>query len=767
MPTTVAYSFEGAGVRVRLSFMTPLLPDDLMVFSRPVTYLTWQVEALDSKTHGVQIYYDNTAELAVNNALTEKVTWSNEKFGAVTAMKVGSVDQPVLRTKGDRVRINWGYEYVAVPSAQAGKTLIAAPDVTRRSWGSTVAEANPAVPVEAAHAPVLSVSFDLGKVGRTSVSRWLILAYDDVDSIQFFRKNLKAYWKKDGADIGDLLKKSAAEYDTLRQRCARFDQETMADLTRAGGPKYAWICALAYRQSLAASKLVADANRQPLYFCKENTSNGCIGTVDVLYPQAPLPLLISPTLAKATLVPVLEYASTPRWNWPNAPHDVGTWPQANGQVYGGSTSNGGMPVEETGNLLLLVAAVAQVEGNTEFAGKYWPLLTKWAEYLQAYGQDTENQLCTDDFAGHLAHNANLAAKAICALGAYGKLAGMRGDATAARKYSDMAAEFARDWIRQADDGDHFRLAFDQPGTWSSKYNLVWDKILGLNLFSADTIRKEMAFYRKNIDKYGLPLDGRKQRAGGRNEGEQRMAWWSKTDWAFWTACLTGNQEDFEAITNPIYSFFNDARQRVGLTDLYFTDQPDAARMHSRPVIGGVFIKMLYDQDVWKKWAARDKTRVNGPWAHLPEPPQVIEVVKTGATIWRFTTQQPGADWLRPEFNDAAWPRAPGGFGTRGTPNTDVKTVWNTADIWLRAEITIPEGNYNELQLNLYHDEDAEVYINGQQAARLSGYTTDYELVPIGSRAVLKPGKNLFAIHCHQTQGGQFIDLGIVDIRTVK
>jgi len=764
LPTTVTYTFEGAGVRLRFSFMTPLLPDDLMVFSRPVTYLTWQAEAIDGNQHSVQVYYDNTAELAVNNARTEKVTWGEEKFGTVAAMKVGSVEQPVLRTKGDRVRINWGYEYVAVPASQAGKTLIAAPDAARRSWGGAVASAIPAVPVEAANAPVLSVCFELGKVARTPVSRWLILAYDDIDSVQFFRENLKAYWKKDGADIGDLLRKSAAEYEALRARCARFDQEMMADLKLAGGPKYAWIGALAYRQSLAASKLVADANRQPLYFCKENTSNGCMGTVDVFYPQAPLQLLISPTLAKATLVPVLEYAGTPRWTWPNAPHDVGTWPQGNGQVYGGTKSNGGMPVEETGNMLLLVAAVAQVEGNADFAGRYWPLLTKWAEYLQAYGRDPENQLCTDDFAGHLAHNANLAAKAICALGAYGKLAAMRGDQAAGRKYLEMAGEFARGWIQQADDGDHFRLAFDQPGTWSSKYNLVWDKILGLNLFPDDAVRKEMAFYRKNIDKYGLPLDGRKQRAGGRNEGEQRMAWWSKADWAFWIACLTGSREDFEAITNPIYNFFNEARQRVGLTDLYFTDQPDAARMHSRPVIGGIFLKMLYDKGVWKKWAARDKTRANGPWARLPDPPQVNEVVRTGTTIWRYATQQPADGWFRPDFDDAAWQQAPGGFGTRGTPNTDVKTVWNTADIWLRAEITIPEGSYNELQLSLYHDEDAEVYINGQQAARLSGYTTDYELVPIGGRAVLKAGKNLFAIHCRQTQGGQFIDLGIVDIR---
>ena len=289
---------------------------------------------------------------------------------------------------------------------------------------------------------------------------------------------------------GSYCQKSAAEYESLRARCQKFDSELMADLETAGGPKYAWLGALAYRQSLAASKVVADSKGQPLYFCKENTSNGCMGTVDVFYPQAPLPLLISPSLSKAMLVPVLEYGSSPRWNWPNAPHDVGTWPHGNGQAYGGSKSDGGMPVEETGNMLLLVAAVAQADGNADFATRYWPTLTKWAQYLEAYGRDPANQLCTDDFAGHLAHNANLAGKAICALGAFGKLAEMKGDHATAQKYNAMAKEYALGWIKQADDGDHFRLAFDQPNTWSSKYNLVWDKILGLQLFPMRRSKKK-------------------------------------------------------------------------------------------------------------------------------------------------------------------------------------------------------------------------------------------------------------------------------------
>ncbi|MGH9433217.1 MAG: glutaminase domain-containing protein, partial [Terriglobia bacterium] len=295
---------------------------------------------------------------------------------------------------------------------------------------------------------------------------------------------------------------------------------------------------------------------------------------------------------KASLLPLLKYAESGRWHFPFAPHDLGTYPLANGQVYGGreTSQTDQMPVEESGNMLLMIAAISKIEGNANLAAAYWPLLEKWAAYLKQEGLDPANQLSTDDFAGHLAHNANLSVKAIEALGAFATLCDLRGMKDQAKLYRETASDFAAKWITLARDDDHYRLAFDKPGTWSQKYNLVWDNILGLHLFPAQVADTETAFYLTKENRFGFPLDNRKA--------------YTKLDWEFWSATLSPTQDRFERLIAPVYDWANQSPGRVPLTDWYWTDSGKQAGFQARSVVGGLYIKMLADPATWAKWAHR-------------------------------------------------------------------------------------------------------------------------------------------------------------------
>ena len=600
LPTRTIYEFAAPGVTIGLTFFTPALPDDLEALSRPLTYVEFRAAASDGAAHQVAFYLDAGADLVVNTT-DQGVVAARYRIDGLPALRMGSREQNVLAKRGDDLRIDWGYLYLAADQARGVTEQISGRDAARAAFESTghLGDSDDTSDKPGNRlALAFAVSFE--NVGSQASLRYLMVAYDDLFSIEYFQRRERAWWRRKGAEASDLIVAARRDHDTLLARSVKFDDELMADLRKAGGERYARLAALAYRQTLAAHKLAADADGTAMYFPKENFSNGCISTVDVIYPSAPFTLLFSPALLKAQLTPVLEYSQLDRWHWPFAPHDLGTYPQANGQVYGGGerTEQNQMPVEESGNMLILMAALAHVEGNAAFSEKYWPQLTKWAEYLKEKGLDPENQLSTDDFAGHLAHNANLSIKAIVALGAYGMLADILGKRSEAALYRQTARDFAAKWVGLAKEGSHYRLAFDKPGTWSQKYNLVWDKLLGLNLFPPDVAREEMAFYLTKQNRYGLPLDNRKD--------------YTKLDWIVWTATLAGSEAEFEKLVDPAYDFANESPTRVPLSDWYDTVTGKQQGFQARSVVGGVFIKMLADPALWKKYASR-KTAGNSPF----------------------------------------------------------------------------------------------------------------------------------------------------------
>jgi hypothetical protein len=592
-PTRTVYQFAGQGISLEVNFLSPLLPSDPEVMSRPVTYISMAAQSKDGAPHSVQLLFAADASLSVDTG-TQEVAWSRSRLQAMTVLRASDFEQPVLQKSGDDLRIDWGYLMLAVPDqpGASASTQLSDDVASQFSDGKALAADDMDMPRRADRRTVLAAAFDLGQVSGTTESCHVLLAYDDIYSIEYLKQWLRPYWRRSGMTMGQLLEKAEQEYSSLDERTRKFDDELVADLRRVGGDEYAAVAELAFRQAIAAHKLAADADGHPMLFPKENFSNGCISTVDVIYPSSPFFLLFNPELLKAQLEPLMKYTETGRWRFPFAPHDLGTYPKANGQVYGGGerTIENQMPVEESGNMLLMFAALAKIEGNANYANHYWPQLTQWAEFLKKEGMDPGNQLSTDDFAGHLAHNANLSIKAILALGGYSVLAEMTGRKAEAAAYKQLAKDMAGRWEQMAQDGDHYRLAFDQAGTWSQKYNLVWDRILGLNLFPAKIWQAEIRFYEGHLNSFGLPLDNRRD--------------YTKLDWEVWTATLTDNREDFNKLIAPLQRFINESPSRVPLTDWYSTADGKQSGFQARSVVGGVYIPLLANPELWKKWSSK-------------------------------------------------------------------------------------------------------------------------------------------------------------------
>jgi hypothetical protein len=131
--------------------------------------------------------------------------------------------------------------------------------------------------------------------------------------------------------------------------------------------------------------------------------------------------------------------------------------------------------------------------------------------------------------------------------------------------------------------------------------------------------------------------------------------------------------------------------------------------------------------------------------------------------WKYALETPSTNWFKAGFDDSGWNEGLGGFGTEGTPGTIVRTTWKSPDIWLRREFVLNQEDLHGAKLQVHHDEDAEIYFNGVLAAQVTGFSTNYCELAINGQAAatLKNGANLLAVHCHQTGGGQYIDVGVV------
>lgn len=587
-PLSSEYVFTAGGVELTVKFTTPILPYNLDMISRPFSYVDFSVRSLNGCSHTVKIYFDISGEWCVDTT-EQEVTWGKLAFDTAASLYMGTVEQKVLNSAGDDKRIDWGYVHLVMPKGNAVEEyLLTASQRHEFLWHHTVPQGLPQqkMQVKEEH-PLAAYVVDLETISAEGCKFFIGIAYDDIKSIEYFGQPLDAWWRRDGMSFAEMVNAAVKDHDAILKECAAFDKQLLADAAASGGDKYADLLAIAYRQAFAAHKLVADADKNVLFMSKECFSNGCIATVDVSYPSIPLFLLYNPELVNGMLRPVFKYAKSGQWPYEFAPHDVGTYPLANGQVYGLENNHllmkYQMPIEECGNMLVMVAATAIAQKDTSLAQENFDLLQQWADYLVANGIDPENQLCTDDFAGHLAHNCNLSVKAVVGIACFGTLCSMLGYNEKSANYSGIAKKMADQWVDMAKAEGRCRLTFDGADTWSLKYNMVWDDILGLQLFSEQIKTEEVNWYAAMQNEYGIPLDSRKD--------------YTKTDWLVWAATLTDNREAFRSLIAPLWHFANTTPSRVPFTDWYDTKTGRMVGFQHRTVIGGIFIRLLKDKNI--------------------------------------------------------------------------------------------------------------------------------------------------------------------------
>ena len=571
---STTYTFETDAVTVKAAFLAPMLSTDFELVSRPVNYLKLTASVRDGKKHDVKFSVSVSEEICLNKAGQSPVVRENVDF-TVPCMRMGNSEQKILNRSGDDLRIDWGYFYLAIK----GENASVAPETVNYTRAS-----KPRVEPEKAELPSLTA---------TATGDALILfAYDDIKSLRYFGSELTSYWNKDVMTITEAMDKALASYDRLVKKCKEFSDKLYLDAVKAGGEKYADILSLAYRQVFAAHKLAVNTEGELIWVSKECFSNGCAVTVDVSYPSIPIFLHYNPEFVKAMMRPIFKYAAMPEWEYDFAPHDVGQYPIVEGQVYGKDKETGKqrdhmqMPVEECGNMLIMAAATAIAQGNTSFVRDHIEMMEQWAQYLIKYGQDPENQLCTDDFAGHLAHNCNLSLKAIMGLAGLSIIFKMLGSKRKAAAYMSKAEEMADIWCVTADNGDgSYKLAFDREGTFSMKYNAVWDKLFGTQLFAPEVMRSEVLSNFSHFGTYGMPLDNR--------------SLYTKSDWLVWTATMCTTDDEFRAYIEPLWNAYHKSPTRVPLTDWYDTETGLMIGFQHRTVQGGLFIKLM-EKDFMEK-----------------------------------------------------------------------------------------------------------------------------------------------------------------------
>lgn len=566
------FTLTAGGVRLVVTFLSPVEPGDLRRQSMPMSYVMARAASADGKAHKVSVYLDVSGEWSFGDTGAQ-VKWAAQTDSGIRSLSITPANPQVLAEENDTA--SWGTVVWSTPE-RPGLTWQIGQDQVVRANGTTGSLANTVDPDQPRAIgdrwPVLGLNLDLGSVLGDSEPFVVTIGHVRTPAISYLGTSLDPLWTTYWPSWQAMVAFCHNDATAAGQRAARLDDRIDHAARAAGGDRYAALCALAVRQAYAGTELVVRGGT-PWAFLKEISSDGNVSTVDVTYPGMPVFLQLDPGYLGLLLAPLLDYPEHGGWPKVFAEHDLGThYPNATGHNDGNEED---MPVEESANMLIMSAAYLTHGGPADFATTHYAILKQWADYLVGNALDPGFQNQTDDFTGFIAHSVNLALKGIIGIGAFSIVATAAGNSADSAHYLGVARSYIAQWATMAQDGTNLRLAYDQPGTWSLKYNGYPDTLLGLGLVPASIATEEANWYLRHRNQFGVPLDLRHS--------------YTKTDWEMWTAAWQhANPVIRDALIDNVFEFANSSTSRVPFTDWYDTIAGRQIGFQARPVIGGIF-----------------------------------------------------------------------------------------------------------------------------------------------------------------------------------
>ncbi|OQE13784.1 hypothetical protein PENFLA_c043G10311 [Penicillium flavigenum] len=558
-------------VAVTLDFLSPVSPSNYVRQSLPFSYLTVQISG--SHGHDIQIYSDIDARWTGRESHSQR---SFEEQDGLAIYSLTVEDAPVYAEADDMAL--WGSAILA--SRHSNFTHLSALSGSPKDVRGLFVEDGELYGENEAWGAgsVVALAHNLGKVnGGLSVN--FVVGYEREAAINYLGEAYTGFYRAEYPTTSSALSFFLNDYSSALLESLKLDQELLALSAAAAGPKYADILALSTRQAYGGIDLAIPNDSlntsQVLAFIKELSSDGNINTIDVIMPAFPIYYVMDPDYIRLLLEPVMKYLAAGRWHLPYMIHDLGThYPNAIGHD---DQEAEPMPIEECGNLLILATAYVRATGDTDWTSQYMAVFQKYADYLVDHSVDIANQLSSNDAAGPLANETNLAIKAAVGLKAFGE---MSGDGF----YSRIGEQHANIFFQQGLGTDkyqtHFVLEYpDWPDTWKTPYNLFPDVLLGLETFSNAAYQMGSNFFKSVRGEYGVPLDNRQD--------------WAKSDWNMWLAGTfeTSTRDEF---VDDLWSFMTNGKHNWPFSDRYVAtsahgNEPGVPILcRARPTVGGHF-----------------------------------------------------------------------------------------------------------------------------------------------------------------------------------